>query len=348
MNVIPDSPAIRHGGETLPLVEVRGHSLPLQAGNAFLGDLASGSRFRELLREERHRIEVRGAPPFGHDRTHEIGGDELDAALLERATTPEGRIIDQAIQTFSRHLADVLVRFLDTADWEGTQRIACGGGLMEGLVGAEIVERTTRLLQEGEKPVPLSRLHHAPDEAGMIGWAYAAPSSVIQEAPGFVAVDIGGTNIRWSTVRHNGAPASSAEPEVVHHQKWGHAEEGVDREALLDRLVDGIAEMSRRAEQDGLHLSALIGISCPGVMRSDGKFSDGCQNLPGAWCDPSFSLPQEIDDRLKQKGIREKIVALHNDAVIQALSEWPRMKDVERWAAVTMGTGLGNCSFVNR
>ena len=36
------------------------------------------------------------------------------------------------------------------------------------------------------------------------------------------------------------------------------------------------------------------------------------------------------------------------DAVVQGLSETPFMSDVERWGALTIGTGLGNARFTNR
>jgi len=39
---------------------------------------------------------------------------------------------------------------------------------------------------------------------------------------------------------------------------------------------------------------------------------------------------------------------MHNDAVVQGLSEVPSMSDVERWAILTIGTGLGNARFTNR
>jgi predicted NBD/HSP70 family sugar kinase len=42
------------------------------------------------------------------------------------------------------------------------------------------------------------------------------------------------------------------------------------------------------------------------------------------------------------------VVAMHNDAVVQGLSEMPFMQDVEHWAVLTIGTGLGNASFRNR
>ena len=39
---------------------------------------------------------------------------------------------------------------------------------------------------------------------------------------------------------------------------------------------------------------------------------------------------------------------MHNDAVVQGLSEVPSMQDVHKWAVFTIGTGLGNALFVNR
>jgi hypothetical protein len=39
---------------------------------------------------------------------------------------------------------------------------------------------------------------------------------------------------------------------------------------------------------------------------------------------------------------------MHNDAVVQGLSEVPFMQDVARWAVLTIGTGLGNARFTNR
>jgi len=41
-------------------------------------------------------------------------------------------------------------------------------------------------------------------------------------------------------------------------------------------------------------------------------------------------------------------VVMHNDAVVQGLSELPYVKDRTRWGALTIGTGLGNARFTNR
>jgi hypothetical protein len=39
---------------------------------------------------------------------------------------------------------------------------------------------------------------------------------------------------------------------------------------------------------------------------------------------------------------------MHNDAVVQGLSEAPFMHDVDVWATFTIGTGLGNALYNNR
>jgi predicted NBD/HSP70 family sugar kinase len=39
---------------------------------------------------------------------------------------------------------------------------------------------------------------------------------------------------------------------------------------------------------------------------------------------------------------------MHNDAVVQGLSQMAQMRDVSRWAVMTIGTGLGNARFTNR
>ena len=40
-------------------------------------------------------------------------------------------------------------------------------------------------------------------------------------------------------------------------------------------------------------------------------------------------------------------VLMHNDAVVQGLSETHRMRDVRRWGVMPAGTGLGNARFTN-
>ena len=41
------------------------------------------------------------------------------------------------------------------------------------------------------------------------------------------------------------------------------------------------------------------------------------------------------------------MVVMHNDAVVQGLSELPHV-EARRWAVLTIGTGLGNARFSMR
>ena len=47
-------------------------------------------------------------------------------------------------------------------------------------------------------------------------------------------------------------------------------------------------------------------------------------------------------------GGEETAIVMHNDAVVQGLSELPLMQDVDHWGVLTIGTGLGNARFTNR
>ena len=49
-----------------------------------------------------------------------------------------------------------------------------------------------------------------------------------------------------------------------------------------------------------------------------------------------------------KKGENDTVVIMHNDGVVQGLSEVPFMQDVRRWGVLTIGTGLGNARFSNR
>jgi predicted NBD/HSP70 family sugar kinase len=102
------------------------------------------------------------------------------------------------------------------------------------------------------------------------------------------------------------------------------------------------------AEAEKLKVAPFIGIACPGLIDEHGTIVRGGQNLPGNWEDSSFNLPAEIASRLPKIDGDTALVVMHNDAVVQGLSEVPRMIDVEHWAILTIGTGLGNARFTNQ
>jgi hypothetical protein len=70
--------------------------------------------------------------------------------------------------------------------------------------------------------------------------------------------------------------------------------------------------------------------------------------LPGNWESNRFNLAEAIRAAIPAIGDHETAVIIHNDAVVQRLSELPFMRDFDRWGILTIGTGLGNARFTNR
>ena len=102
------------------------------------------------------------------------------------------------------------------------------------------------------------------------------------------------------------------------------------------------------AEADGLRLAPVVGIGCPGIITEDGSILRGAQNLPGNWESSRFNVVNFLREQIPKIGKDETIVVMHNDAVVQGLSELPQLQDRLHWAVLTIGTGLGNASFTNR
>jgi predicted NBD/HSP70 family sugar kinase len=106
-------------------------------------------------------------------------------------------------------------------------------------------------------------------------------------------------------------------------------------------------ELTVRAAKKKLRLAPVIAVGCPGLIANDGWIKRGAQNLPGNWEAEDFNLTESLHERLPRIDGHSISIALHNDAVVQGLSEVAGMRDVKRWAALTIGTGLGNASYTN-
>jgi hypothetical protein len=55
-----------------------------------------------------------------------------------------------------------------------------------------------------------------------------------------------------------------------------------------------------------------------------------------------------LREAIPKIGEHETGIVMHNDAVVQSLSEILFMQDVTQWGVLTLGTGLGNARFTNR
>ncbi|QHI97629.1 ROK family protein [Xylophilus rhododendri] len=340
-----------HGRLELPATRITGYSLevadPLSGGH--LGDRVRRQAFSACLQAWREQFAAMGIHPFGRQHTQHIRQDRLDALLHQGG--PAAAVLRAAVEDYAQQFADVARRFLRQKGWRGVERIVVGGGFQDSAVGRLAIGRAGELLAREKVGAYLRTLHHHPDEGGLVGWVHVIPTALLQGRDALLAVDIGGTNVRCGIVRahRKRAPDYSA-AEVVERDKWQHADDaGVTRR---EHVLEGIAGMLHRliavARRRRIALAPFVGVSCPGLICPDGSIADGAQNLPGNWESERFHMPSGLESRLPKWRGEPFQVLMHNDAVVQGLSELPYMADVRRWAVLTVGTGLGNASFVNR
>lgn len=347
----PTSSPPQHGVCQTEQASIDAYSLEVEDSEGLVGDQASQTAFRQVLKDWQVALERVGSTPFGDDTADELSNDELDRMARE-GNSEAAQAIALAIHEFSARLAYAVGRFMHHEQWTGVERIVVGGGFKESVIGRLAIRRTQhRLAQEGLQ-VELRRLHHEADDGGLVGWAHLHPHGPPQRA--FLAVDIGGTHVRCGIVAPVGTAqglssgAQALDAQVVQREKWRHA----DTEGEHADLVEGIVAMLNRLEDHAkahqIALLPFIGIGCPGVIRSDGSIERGAQNLPPDWQSASFHLPRRIAENVPTLGGAKTLVLMHNDAVVQGLSELPHTQDVRRWAVLTIGTGLGNASFTNK
>jgi hypothetical protein len=338
----------RHGATRLPSVEVDSFNIELKDDEGFLGDRASKGAFRKILDGLRKPLRKNGDDPLGKKSTGEIPKGELDQALVGD-DVGAAALVHGAIEEFAQELAHVTRRFLKTKAWADTERIVVGGGFRQSRVGEIAIARTDIILKAEDFDVDLVPIRFHPDDAGLLGTLHLAPSWIFEGHDSILGVDIGGTNIRCGVVetRWKKAPDLS-KATVWKSELWRHADDEPTREGAVKRLVKMLKELITAAEAEGLKLAPFIGIACPGVIDADGSIEKGAQNLPGNWESSKFNLPASLVEAIPQIGDHDTAVLMHNDGVVQGLSEVPFMQDVERWGVLTIGTGLGNARFTNR
>jgi hypothetical protein len=342
------TPQIGHGAACLPAVEVDTYNLPLKDNGGFLGDRACKKAFIAILDKLRKPLRKIDSDPFGDVATSEIGKKELDAALEGDDADAVG-LMQGAVEEFAQELAFVAAKFLKSKGWRDTERIAVGGGVSESRYGQLAVARAGVLVKGEGIKVDLQPIRHHPDEAGLIGAVHLAPPWIFEAHDSILAVDIGGTNIRAGVLDLNLKKARDlSKVSVWKRELWRHADDKPSRTETIERLCSMLGKLTRQAEKEGFKLAPFIGVGCPGAIEADGSIAEGAQNLPGNWESQRFNLPRALVEAIPKIGDHETMVLMHNDAVVQGLSEAPFMQDVARWGILTIGTGLGNARFTNR
>lgn len=341
----PDHVALPwHGAAELPAVQVDSYNLELRDAEGFIGDKASGRAFRELI----DRLRKEGRDLTEHDLrstpARDMSKKELDL-ILTGGDLGAAAIVHGAIEEFAQNITAVVQRFLKQKGWRDVERIVVGGGLRRSRVGEIAILRAALLLREAGIGIDIVPLSHHPDEAGLLGGLQLLAPETLAEHDGFIAVDIGGTNLRCGivTVKKTDRFGDSASVELLLH--WRHRDHRLGREEALDHLGGMLRELTTKAKRRKWKLAPVIAVGCPGLIAKDGWIKRGAQNLPGNWEAEDFNLTDALRERLPRIDGRSISVALHNDAVVQGLSEVSRMRDVRHWAVLTIGTGLGNASY---
>ncbi len=339
---------LAHGAPQLPSVEVVDYNVEIKDDEGFIGDRASKKAFRQFIENWRKPLREVGEDPFGDEPSSKVAKKRLDALLANGPPEAAG-VVHGAIEAFAQELTLVVKRFLKLKGWKDASRLVIGGGFSGSRVGELAVGRMSVLLKADKIKAEVSTIRHDPDEAGVIGAAHLAPAWMFKGHDAILGVDIGGTNIRAGIVRldvEDNPDLSKAK--VTRSELWRHGDEKLNRDDAIEGLVKMLRRLVNTADKDGLDLAPFIGIGCPGKIDADGSIERGAQNLPGNWESSRFNLPESVIEALPRIGGHDTTVVMHNDAVVQGLSEVPFMQDVESWAIFTIGTGLGNALFVNR
>ena len=337
----------RHAVTRLPQLRIDGYSLrvPDPGGDGFLGDRASQTAFRTLLDTAREQ-HLHGRDPFGRAQSRNLAKERIDLVLVGGAPDAS-HAVHLAVEEYARQLCFVVQSFLARPEWAGVERIVLGGGFPEHETGGLALRRAMRLLELADTGVALLPLRHDPDEGGLLGWSPLLPDAALAY-DAFLAVDVGGTKLRCGIVEHRAQrDPSGGQGRVIESLVWRHADDRPRRGQAVARMAAMLNGLAAFARTLGLKLAPFVGIACPGSIEPDGTLSSGAQNLPGNWERP-FSLPEALAARLDTIDGRVPTVVMHNDAVVQGLSELGRMAGSRRWAVLTIGTGLGNATYTMR
>jgi predicted NBD/HSP70 family sugar kinase len=357
---VSEAPLAEHGASVLPQVTVDAYNVEIRDSEGFVGDRASNTAFREIIDGWRKRLKRLDEDPLadeakakGRGKGKNGKGEHLSKRKLDKLLTagdPKAAgLLLSAIEDFAQELIMVIRRFLKLKAWQGTERIVIGGGFRNSRIGELVIGRAEVALTAEKIEADLVPIRHHPDEAGLLGTMHLAPAWIFSGHDALLAVDIGGSNIRAGVIEPALKEAKDlSQATVWKSELWRHAEEKPSRTEAVEKLVKMLRSLIRDADKAKLRLAPFIGIGCPGLIEKDGTIKRGGQNLPGNWEGKNFNLPKLLREAIPEIDGHPIAIVMHNDAVVQGLSEVPFQRKVKHWGALTIGTGLGNVRFSNR
>ena len=253
------------------------------------------------------------------------------------------------VEELARELAAVARRLLATPSWSGLEHIAVGGELRTSRTGERAIKRASVLLRAEGHSVTMRPIRHQPDQAGLIGSAHLVPTACLVGHDAMLAIDVGGSDVRAGLIEFN----LDDEPNLRAARTEGlcvcrAADKEPGRDEVLKRLAAMLADLVRHARKERYRLAPVVGLACPGVIGPDGRIKPTGQNLPGEGETADVSLPARLAGLLPGLDGQPVAVVMHNNVVIQGLSELPWLGHAARWGLLAVGPGLGSASFSNR
>lgn len=334
---------VEHGADEVHGARIDSYNLEIRKGEDWIGDQASRLAFWTICDDIRKQARVIGFDPFKKPTT-DVSKKEFDQLLRSKDVRLQ-TFANSVIEQFAQQLVEVVIRFLAVKKWQKTELIVFGGGLMASRAGEMIIERAAFQLAAKDIKVALRRTTADPDTAGLTGAAELFPPWMLKGYDGMLAVDIGGTNIRAAILKLKKADHGFLDVRVLKKIVWKHDKSSKSREAAVNKLIRSLAKLIKDAGSSEMHLAPVVGIACPGIIERDGSIRRGDQNLPGDWTSDSFNLSAAITKKIPKLDGHDLHVVVHNDAVVQGLSEKSQLENIKNWAVLTIGTGLGNAKF---
>ncbi|SKA13666.1 glucokinase [Trichlorobacter thiogenes] len=147
---------------------------------------------------------------------------------------------------------------------------------------------------------------------------------MLNHVPGYIGIDIGGTNLRGALVRANG--------EILSRFRLKSAiSNGAD--SFLERLTEEVVKLTEDAAAYGLQVQG-VGLGIPGLIGNDGTIHSSVNLRPLE----GMNLSRLFSNRFQIP------VVSANDANLIALGEvWAGAgQGMQSVAVITIGTGLGS------
>lgn len=144
-----------------------------------------------------------------------------------------------------------------------------------------------------------------------------------------IGVDIGGTRTKLAIVSTTG--------EVVHHSLF-LTTDYPQKDKYYQTLEQHILILIDWAQKNQIKLEG-IGLGAPNAHREKGVMINP----------PNFPWSENLDLVTSLKTKTHLEVVLENDACIAGFGEaqWGKAQGLERFVVVTLGTGVGFCTFIN-